>query len=63
MLWMMAKTVQVIFNTIDQIDIPRLSFYPRGWSPKFATGLNVIVDIAQKIYNIYVSDQAVLLPN
>ena len=23
---------------------------PKGWSPKFATGLNVIIDIDQKIY-------------
>ena len=31
----------------------------RGWSPKFATGLNVIIGIDQKIY---MSDQTVLLP-
>ena len=30
----------------------------RVWSPKFATGLNVIIGIGQK----YMSDQAVLLP-
>ena len=31
----------------------------RGWSPKFATGLNVIIGIDKKKY---MSDQAALLP-
>ena len=32
----------------------------RGWSPKFATGLNVRIGIDQKKY---MSEQTVLLPN
>ena len=32
---------------------------PKGWSPKFATGLNVIIGIDQKIY---MGDRAILLP-
>ena len=35
-----------------------LDLIHRDWSPKFATGLNVIIGIDQK----YMSDQAVLLP-
>ena len=43
---------------IDPFTNNSLEYMTRGWSPKFAIGLNIIIGIVQK----YKSDQAVLLP-